>query len=70
MPKFKRRISGKPRVFPFFSALKIRRKKEYALSPKCIAPECLNSEGGVMLSNTYNLSPEAFEIYKNVCKNC
>lgn len=37
---------------------------EYALSPKCIDPERLNSEGGVMLSNTYNLSPEAFEIYK------
>lgn len=37
---------------------------EYGLSPKCIDPERLNSEGGIILSNTYNLSPETFEIYK------
>lgn len=37
---------------------------EYGQSPKCIDPDSLNSDGGLILSNTYNLSPETFEIYK------
>lgn len=37
---------------------------EYGQTPRCIDPDSLNRDGGLMLSNTYNLSSETFEIYK------
>lgn len=37
---------------------------EYGVTPRCIDPDSLDSNDGFRLSNTYNLTPQAFETYK------
>lgn len=41
---------------------------DYAISPRCINPDKLNNNENFMLSNTYNLNTEMFEIYKSCVK--
>jgi len=37
---------------------------EYGITPRCIDPDSLDRQEGIRLSNTYNLTPQAFETYK------
>lgn len=37
---------------------------EFGATPKCLDPDSLNIGGGWTLCNTYNLSPDIFEIYQ------
>lgn len=37
---------------------------EYGITPRCIDPNRLDCKEGIHLSNTYDLTPQAFETYK------
>lgn len=40
----------------------------YGISPQCVNPEQLSENKGFVLTNTYNLDDEMFEIYKRCAK--